>query len=166
MKKKMIRLSEKELPNFSLKKEHETKHPLKVRGNYKVVTDWMRKTQIYTKQDVIDFYINHLGKDYKAACGSAIIMLSPRLESKHGDSRGSASNPWGHLAYNEKLPRRKDPETGVKEKQRYRFRYRETPLEKKHHTYYQRRIVQEKVKHTSTVPIVERVLDKGTVEMV
>lgn len=117
---------------------------LKVRGNYKIATDWMRRKQIYTKQEVIDFYIEKLGKDYKAACGSAIIMLSPRIESKHGDLRGSASNPWGHVAYNEKLPRRLDPNTGKLEKQRYKFRFRDVILDKKRHTYYRRRSEQEK----------------------
>lgn len=123
----------------------ESRRQLKVRGNYQVVTNWMRKKQIYTKQDVIDFYIEKLGKDYKAASGSAIIMLSPRIESKHGDLRGSASNPWGHVAYNEKLPRRHDKATDKKEKQRYRFRFREVDLDKKRHSYYRRKSDQEKV---------------------
>ena len=122
-----------------------TKIKLKVRGNYKLVTDWMRTKQIYTKQDVIDFYMEVVGKDYKAACGSAIIMLSPRLVSKHGDLRGSASNPWGHIAYNEKLPRRCiNTITGQFEKQRYKFSFRDTILDKKRHTYYRRKTEQEK----------------------
>jgi len=141
----------------------EKKRQLKVRGNYQIVTNWMRKKQIYTKQDVIDFYMNELGKDYKAACGSAIIMLSPRLESKHGDSRGSASNPWGHLAYNEKLTRRLDPELNKLEKQRYRFRFREVPLDKKRHTYYKcKKTAQEKESTT----VHEKVTAKKVSEVV
>ena len=126
------------------------KRPLKVRGNYRLATDWMRQTQIYTKQDIIAFYMEELGKDYKAACGSAIVLLSPRLESKHGDPRGSASNPWGHLAYNEKLKRRADKTTGKNEKQRYRFRFRDVPLDKKRHTYYRLKSQQEKTAVTTT----------------
>ena len=131
-------------PDYELKKENAKKLPIKIRGNYKVVTNWMRKTQCYPKQDVIDFYIRELGKDTKAATASAIIMLSPRADSKHGDPRGSASNPWGHLAYNEKLPRKIDPDTDKLEKQRYRFRFRDVPMEKKRHTYYRRKTDQEK----------------------
>jgi hypothetical protein len=123
---------------------NDRKRQIRVRGNYQVVTNWMRKKQVYTKQDVIGFYMEELGKDYKAACGSAIIMLSPRLESKNGDCRGSASNPWGHLAYNEKLTRRIDSDTNKKEKQRYRFKFREVSLDKKRHTYYRRKTDQEK----------------------
>jgi len=122
------------------KKKH-----IRVRGNYQIVTDWMRKKQIYTKQDVINFYLEDLGKDLKASKGSAIVMLSPRLDSKHGDCRGSASNPWGHLAYNDKLPRRFDEMNGKKEKQRYRFRFRDVPLDKKRHTYYRLKTEQEKI---------------------
>jgi hypothetical protein len=117
---------------------------LNVRGNYKVATDWMRSRQVYTKQDLISFYMYELGKDEKAAKGSAIVLLSPRLKSKHGDPRGSMSNPWGHIAYNEMLVRRVDPKTGIKEKQRYCFRFRDVPLEKKRHSYYQRKSDQEK----------------------
>jgi hypothetical protein len=128
------------------------KRQIKARGNYRVVTDWMRKKKVHTKQDVIDFYIEELGKDYKAASASAIIMLSPRLTSKHGDARGSASNPWGHLAYNEKLPRKADA-TGKKEKQRYRFRFRDVPMEKKRHTYYKRKLVQEREANFVAEPV-------------
>jgi hypothetical protein len=139
----------------TLVKGEQSKHLIKARGNYKIVTDWMRKKQVYTKQELIDFYIEELGKDLKAAKASAIIMLSPRLESKHGDCRGSASNPWGHLAYNDKLPRKFDPETGKKEKQRYRFRFRDVPMEKKHHTYYRRKIKQEKEAMIEQTPVTE-----------
>jgi len=122
---------------------------LKVRGNYEVATTWMRKKQIYTKSDIIDFYMEELGKDYKAACGSAIILLSPRDKSKHGDLRGSASNPWGHIAYNEKIERKVDPSTGKLEKQRYRFKFRDVVLDKKRHTYYKRKKLEQEKEVTA-----------------
>jgi len=117
---------------------------LKIRGNYKLATEFMRRKENYTKTDIINFYMDQLGKDYKASCGSATILLSPRKVSKHGDPRGNASNPWGHLAYNEKIKRKEDPITGDKEEQRYMFQFRDIPLEKKHHTYYRRKLKQEK----------------------
>ena len=129
---------------------------INIKGNYKIATDWMRNKQIYTKQNIIDFYMDKLSKDYKAACGSAIILLSPRIASKHGDLRGSTSNPWGHIAYNEKLERRFDPNTGKKEKQRYRFRFRDVPLDKKCHTYYQRKSEQEKIANDTTTKTVTK----------
>ena len=117
---------------------------LKARGNYRLATEWMRKKRVYTKQDLVEFYMYTLGKDYRAASGSAIVLLSPRLVSNNGDPRGSASNPWGHVAYNEKIEKRVCPVTGKNEKQRYMFRFRDVPLEKKHHTYYRRKLEQEK----------------------
>ena len=138
------------------------KYLIKARGNYKVVTDWMRKNITYTKQDLIDFYMDELGKDYKAAFASAIIMLSPRRKSKHGDPRGSASNPWGHIAYNEKLPRKFNPETGKKESQTYRFRFRNLPMENRRHDYYRKKKLEQEKESTMGV---ERIVVKK-VEMV
>lgn len=119
---------------------------IQVRGNYKLATEFMKTKQVYTKQDIIEFYMRKLKLDYNAAKYSAIILLSPRKESRRGDCRGSTSNPWGHLAYNDKLPRKViDVVTGKKEKQRYRFRYRDVALEPRLYPYQVRKVEQEKI---------------------
>jgi len=96
-------------------------------SNYGKATDFMRKKQIYTKTDLIDFF-KGLGKEDKAALASAVVMLSPRKESTRGDCRGNRSNPWGHVAYNDKLGRKVNKQTGEKEEQKFRFRFRDTEL--------------------------------------
>ena len=121
---------------------------IQVRGNYKLATEYM-KENIYTKQDLINFYMNKLGMDYTASLYSAIILLSPRLQSLRGDCRGSTSNPWGHLAYNKKLKRvrvfNKQTQRIELEKQRYAFRYRDIALEPRMYPYQVRKIEQERV---------------------
>ena len=96
-------------------------------SNYGKATDFMRKKQIYTKTDLVNFF-KGLGKDDKAAMASAVVMLSPRKESTRGDCRGNMSNPWGHVAYNDKLGRKIDKETGKKEEQKFRFRFRDVEM--------------------------------------
>ena len=96
-------------------------------SNYGKATEFMRKKQIYTKTDLVDFF-KGLGKEDNAALASAVVMLSPRKESSRGDCRGNRSNPWGHVAYNDKLGRKVNKETGEKEEQKFRFRFRETEL--------------------------------------
>lgn len=95
-------------------------------SDYGKATEFMRKTQVYTRSMLMDFF-KGLGKSEAAARGSMEIMLSPRLTSK-GDCRGNISNPWGHLAYNEKLARQINSETGEKSEQKFRFRFRDLPL--------------------------------------
>jgi hypothetical protein len=94
---------------------------------YGLCTKFMRKKQIYTKTEVTEFF-KSLGKSSLAAVASMGVMLSPRKESK-SDCRGNISNPWGHLAYNEKLARKVS--NGVKEEQRFRFRMRDKAMGKK-----------------------------------
>lgn len=89
---------------------------------YGKVTAWMRKVQIFTKAQVVEQF-KALGKSDSAALASAVVMLSPRETSKRGDCRGNMSNPWGHLAYVEKLHK------GKGEEQKFRFRNRKEALE-------------------------------------
>lgn len=91
---------------------------------YGKVTAFMRKSQVYTKTDLVN-YLKRLGKKESAAVATAVVMLSPRLEAKRkgADCRGNMSNPWGHLAYNEKLAKVKGQE------QKFRFRMRKAALE-------------------------------------
>ncbi len=89
-------------------------------------TAWMRTRQIFTKKELVEF-LKGLGKSDAAALATAVVLLSPRLESKRGDCRGNPSCGYGHQAYMEKLTRR--IVDGKKEKQRFRFRLRATPLE-------------------------------------
>ena len=99
---------------------------MKLRGDYAKVTAWMKKKQIYTRSEVIAF-LKSIGKSEGGASATATVMLSPRLASTRGDCRGNMSNPWGHIAYNDKFARKvKD---GVKEEQRFRFRFRKDALE-------------------------------------
>jgi hypothetical protein len=93
---------------------------------YGKATEWMRKNQIYTKRQLVEFF-KSIGKTERAAIESAVVMLSPRESSSRGDCRGNMSNPWGHLAYNDKLIRREVG--GRKEIQRFRFRFRKNALE-------------------------------------
>jgi hypothetical protein len=99
---------------------------LKLRGAYGKVTAWMKKKQVYTRTEVVDF-TRTLGKSEAGCSATATVMLSPRLTSSRGDCRGNMSNPWGHLAYNDKLPRK--AKSGVKEEQKFRFRYRKEAME-------------------------------------
>lgn len=94
---------------------------------YGKVTAFMRKKQVYTREDIMGF-LKGLGLQEKAANATATVMLSPRLSSTRGDCRGNLSNPWGHQAYNAKLNR--VVKDGIKEAQKYRFMYRKEPLEK------------------------------------
>lgn len=118
------------------------------KGMYGEATAWMRKKQIYTKAELIEFLISK-GLTESAAGHTAVVLLSPREESKRGDCRGNMSNPWGHIAYNEKLPRRE--KDGVKEDLRFRFRLRKEVMEPR------KRILKamvegEKVKSEETAP--------------
>ena len=96
--------------------------------NYGKGTAWMRKTQVYTKAQLVQYLEGECGCSPSAALATAVVLLSPRLTSKRGDPRGHVCNPWGHLAYNEKLPRKTLP-TGKNEAQRFRFRLRKNALE-------------------------------------
>ena len=89
---------------------------------YTKVTEFMRKKQVYTKTDIVNF-LKEQGKSESAAQATAVVMLSPRLESTRGDCRGNLSNPWGHKAYNEKFKK------VAGEEQKYRFRFRKEELE-------------------------------------
>ena len=96
--------------------------------HYKAVTEYMRKKQVYTKTDLIEYLKKELGKSHAAATATAVVMLSPRLTSNRGDCRGNVSNPWGHIAYNEALPRKVDKETGKNEEKKFRFRFRKSAM--------------------------------------
>jgi len=124
-------------------------------SNYGKATEFMRKNQIYTKTMLLDFFQtlpNSNGKPMTMpqAMASAGVMLSPRLDSKK-DCRGNESNPWGHIAYNEKLARKKD-KTGKKLEQKFRFRFRAEELPKKVRVR-KAKTAQEKVKVTSKVNV-------------
>ena len=93
---------------------------------YGQATAWMRKKQVYTKSELVAF-LQSIGKTERAAIETAVVLLSPRESSKRGDCRGNRSNPWGHIAYNDKLMRRQV--NGKKEVQRFRFRFRKNALE-------------------------------------
>lgn len=101
------------------------------KGDYGEITAYMSKRQVYTKSELIEFAIKNCHKGEAAAIGTAVVMLSPRETSNRGDCRGNISNPWGHIAYNEKLIRKINKETGKPEEQRFRIRRRKVELEPK-----------------------------------
>jgi len=103
---------------------------VRAESNYGKATEYMRKKQIYTKTDLVNFF-SELGKSISASQASAVVMLSPRETSSTGDCRGNQSNPWGHKAYNEKLARKLNKETGKKDEQRFRFRLRSEEMTRK-----------------------------------
>jgi hypothetical protein len=112
------------------------KNTIDARGTYGKATEWMRKKRVYTRQEIITYLNEECGKslDRGAATispaeATATILLTPRLSSDRGDIRGNVNNPWGHLAYNENLPRKINGMTGKKEPQRFRFRFRDDALE-------------------------------------
>ena len=96
-------------------------------GDYAKMTQFIMRAQILTRR-ILDAFGISIGKSEKAAEGTTALFLSPRLNArKNCDCRGNISNPWGHLAYFQPLPRRII--NGVKEEQRYRFRLRKVVLE-------------------------------------
>jgi hypothetical protein len=109
--------------------------PVRADSNYGKATEFMRKNQIYTKTMLMDFFKGMTNKDGELlneaqASASTGVMLSPRESSQTGDGlgRGNMSNPWGHLAYNDKIARKVDKETGKKLEQKFRFRFRSEAL--------------------------------------
>ena len=97
----------------------------KIRGNYKRITEWMRKKQVYTKSQIVAEMLTY-GIEVTAAEATKGVMISPRLSSKIGNCCGNMANPWGDIAYNKLLDRKVI--SGVKEEQKYKFTYRESPL--------------------------------------
>lgn len=119
---------------------------------YGKATKWMRHEKSYNKRELIEF-IRTLGNTKARATFCAITLLSPRLTSRIGDCRGMISNPWGHLAYNEKLKRRM-MDNGKFEKQRFRLRWRKEALPPR---YRNKAIVIEAQKTKMESPIKEKV---------
>jgi len=123
-------------------------------------TDWMVKNSPFSKQQLIgqclhkicglDIVIHKNSTVSPAEC-KARILVQPRLTSK-GDPRGSVNNPWGHIAYLEKMKRRIDPLTGKLEKQKFRMRARIKTLPPlKRNTYVKKkdRVAAEKIARTA-----------------
>ena len=130
---------------------------VRAESDYGKATAWMRKKQVFTKTDVIDFLMS-IGKVERAAYETAIVLLSPRKTSARGDCRGNASNPWGHLAYVEKLAR--SVVGGVKEDQKFRFRLRNILLDPRRRVQPEAKsvkVVKDAVKVTAPAKAVESI---------
>ena len=121
--------AEKTKVTKKVKKVKKVKIELPGKGDYGEVTAYMVNKETYTKPELIKFLKKKCKKDHVAAVHTAVVMLSPRKSSNRGDPRGNTSNPWGHLAYNEKLPRRINKVTGKKEEQEFSLRERKVALE-------------------------------------
>jgi len=105
----------------------------KMRGDYAKFSEYMRSKRIFTISELIGFG-KSIGKTPETALYTIRVLCSPRLTARIGcDPRGSVSCPWGHLAYVDKLNRRVI--NGVKEEQRFQFRWREIPLEPRERTF-------------------------------
>lgn len=95
-------------------------------GQYREIFDEMRKRQVFSKAELIQYVVMDLGLTYERAKYSVTILMSPRKISRIGDCRGSIS-ACGHLYYMEKLPRQM--RCGMRDPQKFRLRWRENPLE-------------------------------------
>lgn len=111
--------------------------------------EFMRKKQIFTKKELVDF-LKGMGKSDTAALASAVVLLSPRENSKIGDPRGNPSAGYGHQAFLEKLTRK--VVDGKKEKQRFRWRMRKVELERLYKVQPSKKVESEKV--VAAVPAV------------
>lgn len=117
---------------------------------------FMKKVQVYTKQDLIDFatenvYSGHAEKAYHMINH----ILSPREKDhfkKDGvtlvDARGNKAVP-GHLYYNEKLTK------VAGQKQKFRLRYRKEEMAPRRVSVRKQKVVSEKVEGKVEVPVVE-----------
>jgi hypothetical protein len=108
---------------------------MKVRGTYGDATRWMIEQGTYSRKELIKYLNEKCGrsldrgdKSISPAEATATILLTPRLSSTRGDIRGNVNNPWGHIAYNQKLPRTVNRITGKKEPQRFAFVFRDEEL--------------------------------------
>ena len=109
---------------------HKKTNPYK-RGNYHDLFSFIQSKRIVTISQVIDEAVKLVtakGKKVilRAIQGSVTVLLSPRESSTRGDCRGNIS-AMGHIYYMEKLARKMVD--GNKEEQRFRLRFRGTPLE-------------------------------------
>ena len=109
---------------------------IKAKGTYGDATKWMIEQGTYSRKELIQFLHMHCNKSIdrgiatiSPAEATATILLTPRLSSNRGDIRGNVNNPWGHLAYNLKLPRTVNRATGKKDPQRFAFAFREEALD-------------------------------------
>jgi hypothetical protein len=107
----------------------------KVRGTYGDATQWMIEKGTYSRKELVQYLHDQCGKSIERgdksispAEATATVLLTPRLSSSRGDCRGNVNNPWGHVAYNQKLPRTVNKATGKKEPQRFAFVFRDDEL--------------------------------------
>jgi len=104
-----------------------TKHENPYRaGLYHDIFAFLKQKQVVTRQELLDYTMEKLGKSADAANAAVTVILSPRKASKRGDCRGNIS-AQGHLYYMEKLPRQ--VKAGVKDPQKFRLRWREVAME-------------------------------------
>jgi len=100
-------------------------------SDYGKAVAWMIQKKIYTYGELLSFVKSiKKGKKTSASVAAVGVLLSPRENSDRNgcdsQGRGSYSNSWGHVAYNEKMERRWVG--GKREVQRYRFCIRTKPL--------------------------------------
>ena len=95
-------------------------------GSYHQLFQFMQKKQVYTRQELMDFEMKVEGLTETQASANVLVLNSPRESSKRGDCRGNIS-AHGELHYSQKLAR--EVKAGVKGVQKFRLRWRTTPLE-------------------------------------
>ena len=98
------------------------KNPYNEGGKYGKIFAFVKKAQVVTRQQVLDYAVKKLRMAKSAANAAVTVVLSPRASSKRGDCRGNMS-AQGHLYYLDKLAKKPG------EKQKLRLRWRKPALE-------------------------------------
>jgi hypothetical protein len=94
-------------------------------GLFHGVFAYMKQKQVYTRDELMTFTQEKLGKTKAQASAAVTILLSPRKTSKRGDCRGNLACR-GEIHYNEKLAR--EVKGGVKGPKKFRLRWRDPVL--------------------------------------
>ena len=97
-------------------------------GLFHGVFGYMKQKQVYTRDELMAFAQDKMGKTKAQASAVVTILLSPRKTSKRGDCRGNVACR-GEIHYNEKLAR--EVKNGVKGPKKFRLRWRDPILSRR-----------------------------------
>lgn len=119
------------------------KNPYRVESDYAKGFDFIRKAQVVTRSQIVDFY-EKIGKTAAAATASATVLLSPRLKDSGRGKKGSCLGNYsakGEVYYMEPL---KKAQAG--DELRFRLRWRKAALKPREY----KRIEVKEVKQVKT----------------
>lgn len=115
-------------------------------GAAKKLFAFIKKSQVVTRKQVLEHAMSELGMNERQAMGQMACVLSPRdADQCKGECRGNVSS-YGHLYYIEKLPKKVKGEA-----QKFRLRWRKTPLEPLKPMAKTEKVVAEKVEKVAEV---------------